>query len=102
MPPKGQTLEKKPLSPSEQEFYRKLGIALRKTRKNLGLTQMKVAAVINVTFQQIQKYEKGNTRPSEFKSRQIVNFFGQNYEQFIKENDVYTSTTENRPDHTGY
>ena len=36
-----------------------LGKKLRLRRVALGLTQTQVAQAINVTFQQIQKYEKG-------------------------------------------
>ena len=36
-----------------------LGKKLRLRRTSLGLTQTQVAKAINVTFQQIQKYEKG-------------------------------------------
>ena len=35
------------------------GLQLKKMRLMRGLTQMKVANAISVTFQQIQKYEKG-------------------------------------------
>ena len=43
----------------ESNFNRHLGSRLRMRRLSLGLTQTKVAQAINVTFQQIQKYEKG-------------------------------------------
>jgi transcriptional regulator with XRE-family HTH domain len=41
------------------DFNKHLGEMLKKRRLALGLTQTKVAKAINVTFQQIQKYEKG-------------------------------------------
>jgi len=43
----------------EESFNVHLGKKLRLRRLSLGLTQTKVAQAINVTFQQIQKYEKG-------------------------------------------
>ena len=43
----------------EGNFNKHLGSKLRMRRLALGLTQTKVAQAINVTFQQIQKYEKG-------------------------------------------
>ena len=43
----------------EDNFNIHLGKKLRMRRLSLGLTQTKVAHAINVTFQQIQKYEKG-------------------------------------------
>ena len=42
----------------EESFNAHLGRKLRMRRLSLGLTQTKVANAINVTFQQIQKYEK--------------------------------------------
>ena len=43
----------------EENFNKHLGSKLKLRRLALGLTQTKVAKAINVTFQQIQKYEKG-------------------------------------------
>ena len=43
----------------EGNFNRHLGSKLRMRRLALGLTQTKVAQAINVTIQQIQKFEKG-------------------------------------------
>ena len=42
----------------EENFNIHLGKKLRMRRLSLGLTQTKVAQAINVTFQQIQKYER--------------------------------------------
>jgi transcriptional regulator with XRE-family HTH domain len=39
-----------------------VGQQLRKRRLELGLTQLSVAEAIGVTFQQIQKYERGSNR----------------------------------------
>lgn len=41
---------------------RLVGQQLRKRRIELGLTQLSVAESIGVTFQQIQKYERGSNR----------------------------------------
>jgi len=43
-------------------------------RLSLGLTQTKVAEAINVTFQQIQKYEKGTNGVSSARLMQISHF----------------------------
>ena len=48
----------------EENFNIHLGKKLRMRRLSLGLTQTKVANAINVTFQQIQKYETGANRVS--------------------------------------
>ena len=44
-----------------------LGRKLKKRRLQLGLTQTKVGEAINVTFQQIQKYEKGKNAITTFR-----------------------------------
>lgn len=51
-----------------------LGKKLRLRRTSLGLTQTQVAQAINVTFQQIQKYEKGTNGVSSARLLQLANF----------------------------
>ena len=58
----------------EVNFNRHLGAKLRLRRLALGLTQTKVAQAINVTFQQIQKYEKGTNGISSLRIMQLANF----------------------------
>ena len=58
----------------EENFNRHLGSKLRLRRLALGLTQTKVAQAINVTFQQIQKYEKGTNGISSLRIMQLANF----------------------------
>ena len=58
----------------EEVFNKHLGNKLRMRRQALGLTQTKVAKAINVTFQQIQKYEKGTNGVSSTRLLQIANF----------------------------
>ena len=58
----------------EGNFNRHLGSKLRMRRLALGLTQTKVAQAINVTFQQIQKYEKGTNGISSLRIFQLANF----------------------------
>jgi transcriptional regulator with XRE-family HTH domain len=41
-----------------------LGRALRNRRRACGISQQEIATVVGVTFQQIQKYEKGKNRMS--------------------------------------
>jgi len=55
----------------EGNFNRHLGSKLRMRRLALGLTQTKVAQAINVTFQQIQKYEKGTNGISSLRIMQL-------------------------------
>jgi len=58
----------------ENNFNKHLGHKLRMRRLALGLTQTKVAQAINVTFQQIQKYEKGTNGISSLRIMQLANF----------------------------
>jgi transcriptional regulator with XRE-family HTH domain len=58
----------------EQNFNIHLGKKLRMRRLSLGLTQTKVAQAINVTFQQIQKYEKGTNGVSSNRLMQLSQF----------------------------
>ncbi len=58
----------------DENFNIHLGKKLRMRRLSLGLTQTKVATAINVTFQQIQKYEKGTNGVSSSRLMQLSNF----------------------------
>ena len=58
----------------EGNFNIHLGKKLRMRRLSLGLTQTKVAQAINVTFQQIQKYEKGTNGVSSNRLMQLSHF----------------------------
>ena len=80
----------------EVNFNRHLGSKLRMRRLALGLTQTKVAQAINVTFQQIQKYEKGTNGISSLRIMQLgkvlkvpVIYFFEGYPEYseaIKDN----------------
>ncbi len=70
-----------------------LGKKLRLKRTSLGLTQTQVAQAINVTFQQIQKYEKGTNGVSSARLLQLANFlkvpikyFFEDYQDFAEQN----------------
>ena len=58
----------------ELNFNVHLGKKIRMRRLSLGLTQTKVAQAINVTFQQIQKYEKGTNGVSSSRLMQLSQF----------------------------
>ena len=58
----------------EENFNQHLGSKLKLRRLALGLTQTKVAKAINVTFQQIQKYEKGTNGVSSIRLLQLSNY----------------------------
>ena len=58
----------------EVNFNKHLGSKLKLRRLALGLTQTKVAKAISVTFQQIQKYEKGTNGVSSIRLLQLSNY----------------------------
>ncbi len=68
-----------------QELNQHLGKQLRARRSALGLTQTQVARAINVTFQQIQKYEKGTTGVSSSRLLQLANFLKVPVKYFFEE-----------------
>jgi len=78
----------------EENFNKHLGNKLKLRRLALGLTQTKVAKAINVTFQQIQKYEKGTNGVSSIRLLQLsnylkvpINYFYEDYSSYILNND---------------
>ena len=82
-------MTKKLGSSMEENFNVHLGKKLRMRRLSLGLTQTKVAQAINVTFQQIQKYEKGTNGVSSNRLMQLSQFlkvpiiyFFEDYKEF--------------------
>ena len=92
--------EKKLRGAMEENFNHHLGKKLRMRRLSLGLTQTKVAEAINVTFQQIQKYEKGTNGVSSSRLLQLSNFlkvpivyFYEDFRDF-KSNTTNTITSE--------
>ncbi len=73
----------------EESFNIHLGKKLRMRRLSLGLTQTKVAQAINVTFQQIQKYEKGTNGVSSARLMQISQFLKVPITYFFEEYKDY-------------
>ena len=75
----------------EGNFNRHLGSKLRLRRLALGLTQTKVAQAINVTFQQIQKYEKGTNGISSLRIMQLANFLKVPVVYFFEDYPAYNN-----------
>ena len=74
----------------EENFNNHIGNKLKLRRLALGLTQTKVAKAINVTFQQIQKYEKGTNGVSSIRLLQLanhlkvpVNYFFEDFSEYL-------------------
>ena len=74
----------------DENFNKQLGSKLKLRRLAMGLTQTKVAKAINVTFQQIQKYEKGTNGVSSIRLLQLsnylkvpINYFFEDYSEYL-------------------
>ena len=77
----------------EGNFNRHLGSKLRMRRLALGLTQTKVAQAINVTFQQIQKYEKGTNGISSLRIMQLATFLKVQVVYFFEDYPGYSNSS---------
>ena len=85
----------------KENFNIHLGKKLRMRRLSLGLTQTKVANAINVTFQQIQKYEKGTNGVSSSRLIQLsrylkvpVTYFFEDFADYTSQSDTTEDTTD--------
>ena len=78
----------------EGNFNKHLGNKLKLRRLALGLTQTKVAKAINVTFQQIQKYEKGTNGVSSIRLLQLSNYLKVPISYFFEDFSEYLINLE--------
>ena len=78
----------------EDNFNKHLGRKLKLRRLALGLTQTKVAKAINVTFQQIQKYEKGTNGVSSIRLLQLSNYLKVPINYFFEDYSEYAINIE--------
>ena len=85
----------------EGNFNRHLGSKLRMRRLALGLTQTKVAQAINVTFQQIQKYEKGTNGISSLRIMQLGKILKVPVMYFFEDYPEYSEVAKYDKDNTG-
>ncbi len=67
-----------------QLIEKKIGEKIRELRKLHGLSQMDLAEKLGLSFQQIQKYEKGLTRISVSRLSDISEIFGVDITDFFK------------------
>ncbi|NLS00960.1 helix-turn-helix transcriptional regulator [Rhizobium sp. P38BS-XIX] len=66
------TSKKKPPSPIDVEVGRRI----RLQRRILGMSQSALAEGLNVTFQQVQKYEKGTNRVGASRLQRVADCLG--------------------------
>jgi transcriptional regulator with XRE-family HTH domain len=64
---------------------KKIGLKIREMRKGWGLSQSELAERIGISFQQIQKYEKGSSRISVMRLLQISQALNVNVTAFFEE-----------------
>lgn len=74
-----------------------VGKRIRFKRKMIGLTQSDLGGKVDLTFQQIQKYEKGENRVSASKLYQIAQILDTNVSFFF---DGYNDTVSKREEIT--
>jgi transcriptional regulator with XRE-family HTH domain len=72
-------LKKKP-----EELDSKIGDLIKKSRTNVGISQMKLAEKIDVSYQQLQKYESGATRITVSRIVQIASALGVPVRTFLQ------------------
>ena len=76
---------------------KEIGLRIRAMRKKYGLSQIELAEKINLSFQQIQKYEKGMTAISVARLQQIADAFGVTVHSFYNEAPGSVIVGESRP-----
>lgn len=65
-----------------------IGLKIKTLRKGWGMSQIELAEKMGLSFQQIQKYEKGATRLSVLRLQQIAEALGVHITIFFKEGDL--------------
>jgi len=65
-------------------FTKIVGLQLKKIRLIKGYTQTRVAKSINVTFQQVQKYEKGTNECKSINLKKLSEYFNVSFDYWIK------------------
>lgn len=75
---------------NRKQFYVNLGAQLRKARITSGLSQEKAAIELGVTFQQVQKYERGKNRVPVDSLISLAALYGMPVTAFIVETNSIT------------
>jgi len=65
-----------------------VGRRIRQRRTLIGMTQERLAAVLGVTFQQVQKYERGTNRISASRLAQLADTLGMPVTYFFQDADA--------------
>jgi transcriptional regulator with XRE-family HTH domain len=78
-----------PKTPTDE----RVGARIRALRLQAGLSQEKVGAKLGVTFQQLQKYEKGVNRVGPSRLEQLAKLFGVPVAHFFDDNGAKPRTS---------
>ena len=78
-------------------FNLHIGKKIKFRRLELGLTQTRVSLAVQVTFQQIQKYEKGTNGVSALRLLQLANFLKVPVTYFYEGYSEYPTPTPTAP-----
>ncbi len=73
---------------------REIGLKIKLIRKGWGLSQIELAERVGISFQQIQKYEKGATRISVMRLHQISEALGVNITLFFEAGEGTLKVTD--------
>ena len=65
-----------------------IGSLIREMRKAAGMSQMRLADKIGVSYQQVQKYEKGASKLSVPRLMQIADVFGVPVTAFLEDSKI--------------
>ena len=79
-----------------------VGKRLRLRRNILRITQQELAKMLGLTFQQVQKYEKGNNRISASRLWDISQILGVSLDFFFEDIDEQTAIKSPRPKDKDY
>lgn len=71
------------MTADEIQFNKEMGRLIRAMRLKQGMSQKYVANRTGVTFQQIQKYESGNSAVSVYLLRKISNIFETSFASYL-------------------
>ena len=69
---------------NESIFHKCVGLRIRKRRLSLEMTQTEFAKLMKVTFQQVQKYEKGSNACPKYNEMKLCEFLDCDSDYFTK------------------
>lgn len=82
------------------QIDKKIGRKIKQIRKSRGLSQIGLAERVGLSFQQIQKYEKGVTKITAFRLQQISEALGIHITDFFEEREFIPKVSGPIPEYT--